>query len=195
MTGNVVFLGFAIGGAPGFSILRCLAALIGFLAGAAIGGRLAAVMTGAPRRKWLLIVAVLETVLFFVAAWSARGYDMDRLAPASGLYPMILMTGMAMGLRNATVRQLAVPDLTTTVLTLTLTGLVADSFLTGGSNPRWQRHVVAVVSIFAGSALGAILVYAAGLAVPLVVTGACVMLATIAYAFHPASKLPANKPH
>ena len=32
-----------------------------------------------------------------------------------------------MGIQNATARRLAVPDLTTTVLTLTLTGLAADS--------------------------------------------------------------------
>jgi hypothetical protein len=34
----------------------------------------------------------------------------------------IALLAMAMGVRNATVRRLAVPDLTTTVLTMTLTG-------------------------------------------------------------------------
>jgi hypothetical protein len=34
---------------------------------------------------------------------------------------------LAMGGQNAVVRRLAVPDLTTTVLTLTVTGLVADT--------------------------------------------------------------------
>ena len=32
-----------------------------------------------------------------------------------------------MGAQNATARKLAVPDLTTTVLTLTITGIAADS--------------------------------------------------------------------
>lgn len=69
-----------------------------------------------------------------------------------------------MGLRNATVRRLAVPDLTTTVLTLTLTGIAADSALAGGRNPRLGRRLAAVLSIFVGSAIGAALVARGGLA-------------------------------
>jgi hypothetical protein len=38
-----------------------------------------------------------------------------------------------MGLRNAIVRKPAVPDMTTTVLTLTITSLAADSSLAGGA--------------------------------------------------------------
>ena len=40
MTGNVVFLGFALAGAPGFSITASLAAVASFAAGALLGGRL-----------------------------------------------------------------------------------------------------------------------------------------------------------
>src|SRR5580704_9137268 len=40
MTGNIVFLGFALLGAPGFSITASLAALAAFAVGALIGGRL-----------------------------------------------------------------------------------------------------------------------------------------------------------
>src|ERR1700733_10866894 len=42
MTGNVVFLGFAVAGAPGFSIAASLAAIAAFVVGALLGGRLAA---------------------------------------------------------------------------------------------------------------------------------------------------------
>src|SRR5438094_9459629 len=41
MTGNVVFLGFAVAGAPDFSIPASLLAIAGFLVGALTGGRLA----------------------------------------------------------------------------------------------------------------------------------------------------------
>jgi uncharacterized membrane protein YoaK (UPF0700 family) len=41
MTGNVVFLAFAVAGAPGLSITGSLTALIAFLIGALIGGRVA----------------------------------------------------------------------------------------------------------------------------------------------------------
>jgi hypothetical protein len=39
MTGNVVFLGFALVGAPGFSIAASVAALMSFWLGALVGGR------------------------------------------------------------------------------------------------------------------------------------------------------------
>lgn len=187
MTGNVVFLGFAAAGAPGFSIPRCAMALLGFVAGAALGGRLGLALSSGSRRRWLLTIAVVESSLFFAAALVAPGYHADSLTPATQLYALIVLTAVAMGLRNATVRRLAVPELTTTVLTLTVTGLAAESVLAGGSNPRWTRRLASVVAIFAGAAIGAMLLFAVGLAVTLLVTGAVVLLATLAYAAHPAS--------
>ncbi len=59
MTGNVVFLGFAVAGASQFSIARSLASLIAFLMGAVLGGRLSVAMAGSIRRRWLLSTAVL----------------------------------------------------------------------------------------------------------------------------------------
>lgn len=189
MTGNVVFLGFAVGGAPGFSIPRCAAAIAGFLLGAAIAGRLGVVMENAPRRKWLLCVAGVEAALFFASALIAMDYDAKSLAPSSHLYLLIVMTAVAMGLRNATVRRLSVADMTTTVLTLTLTGIAADSSLAGGVNPRWSRRVGAVILMFLGAALGAALLSCAGLAAPLWITGATVLIATLVYAMHPDSQM------
>src|SRR5256712_4749003 len=188
MTGNVVFLGFAVVGIPGFSVARAVVSLVGFVVGAMLGGRLGVAMAGVARRRWLLTVAVVEAGLFFIAAWVAIGYDLVAFTPVPTLYALIVLTAVAMGLRNATVRRLAVPDLTTTVLTLTLTGLAADSTLAGGGNPRLGRRLAAVLAIFAGSAVGAGLVSLGGLAPPLVVSGACILLVTVTYAMHPASK-------
>src|SRR4051794_919330 len=118
MTGNVVFWGFALAGAPQYSIARCATALAAFLVGAACGGRLATALSGATQRRWLRVVAGVESGLFFAAALLAMGYNPDSLAPTWKLYTLIILTGAAMGLRNATVRRLGVADLTTTVLTL-----------------------------------------------------------------------------
>src|SRR5207253_7898013 len=139
MTGNVVFLGFALARVPGFSAVRSLAALAAFLAGAVIGGRLGIRLDGS-RGRWLATVAVVESSLLFAAALTAVGYDGAQLVPVARLYSLIGLTAVAMGLRNATVRRLAVPDLTTTVLTLTLAGLGADSSFAGGANPRFARR-------------------------------------------------------
>ncbi|WP_206076897.1 YoaK family protein [Massilia horti] len=187
MTGNVAFLGFAIGGAPGFSVPRCLTAVGGFLLGAAIGARLCKTLAKVPRRRWLMIIGCLEAALLLAAALFAIGYDLDKLVPVTQLYGLILTTSLAMGVRNATTRQLAVPDLTTTVLAQTLTGLAADSFLAGKDNPRWTRRAAAVVCMFLGATLGAALIYAIGLAVPLALAGVLVLAAMFAYALHPAS--------
>jgi uncharacterized protein DUF1275 len=68
------------------------------------------------------------------------------------LYAMIGLTGIAMGVRNATIRKLGVPDLTTTVPTLTIAGFAADSSLARGSNAGWPRRVGSVVAMLAGAA-------------------------------------------
>src|SRR3954471_18232858 len=46
MTGNVVFIGFALAGAAGFSLLGSVVALVAFLLGAAAGGVLIARFAG-----------------------------------------------------------------------------------------------------------------------------------------------------
>src|SRR3954463_8004695 len=66
MTGNTVFLGFAVGGAPGFEIPRYVAALLAFLTGALVGGRIANAFAQSTRRWWLLTVAAVEAILFWV---------------------------------------------------------------------------------------------------------------------------------
>jgi uncharacterized membrane protein YoaK (UPF0700 family) len=181
MTGNVVLLGFAAVGVPGLSVARSLMALGGFLVGAAFGGRLGTVMASATRRKWLLTAAVAEAALIFAAALASLGFDIASVTPVNRLYAVIVLTAVAMGLRNATVRRLAVPDLTTTVLTLTVTGLAADSSLAGGNNPRSLRRIFSVVAMFGGAAFGAILLRY-GLALPLVIAGVCVLGANVACA-------------
>src|SRR5215470_11254266 len=52
MTGNVVFLGFAVAGAPELSIARSLTALVAFLIGALIGGRIATHLSEVSKPSW-----------------------------------------------------------------------------------------------------------------------------------------------
>jgi uncharacterized membrane protein YoaK (UPF0700 family) len=180
MTGNVVFLAFAVAGAPGVSVARSLTSLGAFLIGAAAGGRLALSMAAASRRRWLLTIAMSESGLLFAAALVSIGVDVGSVPP-SRLYTVIVLTALAMGIRNATVRRLAVPDMTTTVLTLTLTALASESSLAGGTNPRIQRRVVSVALMFLGAAIGTVLMRI-GPAVPLALAGVCVLATTVAYA-------------
>lgn len=78
---------------------------------------------------------------------------------ASG-YVLISLMALAMGIRNAAVRKLGVPDLTTTVLTMTLTGLAADSPPAGGSGKGSARKLAAILAMLAGGLTGALLLKA-----------------------------------
>ncbi len=188
MTGNIVFLGFAVAGAPGFEPAPYLVAIAAFLAGALIAGRTGKAHAGRPLRRWLMVAALIEAALLWIAACVAIGFDIAT--PDGRLLAIVALTAVTMGFRNATIRQLKVPDLTTTVLTMTLTGLAADSSMAGGANPNWQRRIGGVVAIFAGAVLGAVLVMRAGLSVPLALAGALVLAGTIACARHPAAAEP-----
>ena len=66
------------------------------------------------------------------------------------------MLGFAMGAQAALARRVKVADVTTVVVTSTLTGLAADSRLAGGTGKFWVRRVLAVVLITAGAATGAL---------------------------------------
>jgi uncharacterized membrane protein YoaK (UPF0700 family) len=83
-----------------------------------------------------------------------------------------------MGLQNATARRLAVPDLTTTVLTLTITGTAADSALIGGRGSTAVRRVISVAAMFTGALAGALMVVQLSIVLPLV--AGLVVLAAVA---------------
>jgi uncharacterized membrane protein YoaK (UPF0700 family) len=182
MTGNVVFLGFAASGAPGFRVAPYLIGIAFFLAGALVGGRAGRRQAGGSERRWLLGAAVFETALLWAAAGVGIGYDHQAMAPEWRMVAIIALTAVAMGFRNATIRQLKVADLTTTVLTLTLTGLGADSLAAGGGNPNWGRRIGAVVAIFVGAAIGAALLFRFGIVAPLAAAGALILIGTAACA-------------
>src|SRR6266705_3140614 len=156
MTGNVVFLAFAVAGAPGLSITRSLTALVAFLAGALIGGRVATLLSEAFTPSWITTALSLESALLLAATLAAINFR-DSLGSSFQLSSIIVLTACAMGIRNATVRKMAIPDLTTTVLTLTITGLAADSRFAGGTNPRWRRRLLAVLVMFFGALIGTLL--------------------------------------
>jgi uncharacterized membrane protein YoaK (UPF0700 family) len=93
-------------------------------------------------------------------------------------YALIAVLAIAMGIQNAAARKLAVPDLTTTVLTLTLTGMAADSTIAGGHGSKAGRRLIAVAAMLAGAVIGAALVLYAHIVYPLII--ALMVLATVA---------------
>jgi uncharacterized membrane protein YoaK (UPF0700 family) len=152
MTGNVVFLGFSVDRHSGLSPVASLIAISGFLVGASAGGRLASRLSVRPHRWLAAAIGAEASVLAFVAILTAVG-----VLPFSGRgdYATVVVLAVALGVQNSTVRHFAVPDMTTTVLSLTLTGLAADSALVGGAGSRPHRRLGSVAAMLAGALIGA----------------------------------------
>jgi uncharacterized membrane protein YoaK (UPF0700 family) len=183
MTGNVVFLGFAAAGAGGLSVTGSLLALASFLLGSAAAARLAA-RIGDDRLHQLRDATGVQVVLCAVAIPVAAVAG-QQLGSGSR-HALIVLLALAMGVQNATARRLAVPDLTTTVLTLTLTGIAADSWLGGGSGARTARRVLAVAAMLLGAVIGALLLLQVAPVAPLALAGG--ILATVVVVAHRAAR-------
>ncbi len=174
-TGNVVLLGFAIAGVGGFTVVATLISLASFLAGIGIGG-----LIGRDRRSgatgWMRLELTIEIALLAAAALLAIGVD-----PGAGdearRYAAIALLAAAMGNRNVAVRDLAVANLaTTTVVSMTMTGLLADSErFRGARGTNLVRRGGAVAAMLAGALAGALLARHTDAAVPLAVATACVI--------------------
>jgi uncharacterized membrane protein YoaK (UPF0700 family) len=184
MTGNVVFLAFAVGGASGFIWWASLLAVITFLLGAFIGGRIA--RSRADHRGRLLLLGAIVQATLLIAALIVT---LVLTAPPKGesyagvpLAVLVVLLGTAMGLQNATARALAVPDLTTTVLTQTLTGLSADSAARGPTGGRFGRRLLAILTMFVGGLFGAMLVVTGHGRSPLLIAGLLLVIVVAAAA-------------
>ena len=172
MTGNVVFIGFALAGAPGISLGGSLVALAAFLFGAVFGGRLSR-RFASHRANLLAVAAAFKVPLILAAA------IVSVLRPANA-FAILAALGVSMGLQNAVARNLGIADVTTTVLTMTLTGIAADSSFAGGTNPRLARRITAVITMMAGAFLGGWIVLRASVGSALFTAATIVAIAGIA---------------
>jgi len=155
MTGNVVFLGFTADPHSGLSFAASLTAIGGFVIGALAGGRVAHTLAAARPGRWLSIAFTAEAVILGVVAvltaTTVLGYA------GNSAYATIALLALALRVQNSTARHLGAADLTTTVLTLTLTGLAADSALACGPGAKPHRRLGSIAAMLAGAATGAAL--------------------------------------
>lgn len=151
MTGNVVLLGMAVAGDTSLPILRPALALVFFMVGAAIAGR---VLRKGPE-GWsgrtsvsLLTVTVGATGLaVLVGLVDVAADELLGSVVTSGL-------AMVMGIQAATAKRLKVAEVTTVVVTSTITGLASDSRFAGGTSPFWVRRALAILLIGLGAVAG-----------------------------------------
>ena len=160
ITGTIVTLGLALAGTIGIVRETALAALVTFVLGAYAGGKLIARLGG--HRGRLLVWTTVVELVFVVAAVPVVVPLTVTVVPTLSVRAVVAAALLAfgMGIQNATVRRLKVPDITTTVVTMAVTGIASDEH--GGGRDTVVRRLVAVLMLLAGAALGALLVLRAG---------------------------------
>lgn len=175
MTGNVVILGMALAGADGLPVAGPLVALGGFLAGAAAAG---ATLRGAPP-GWTRRCTVLLAGIAVVLALTAAALAADETPARAIALCTTAVLGLAMGAQAGTARHVAVKEVTTVVVTSTITSLAAESWFGNRAGAQLARRGGAVALIVLGAATGALVLrasLAAAVAVAAVVTAAVAAL-------------------
>ncbi|WP_330328643.1 DUF1275 domain-containing protein [Streptomyces sp. NBC_00536] len=176
MTGNVVFLGFALAGDRTLSAEASAVALAAFLAGALVAGRLRRTREAAGLAGPLVAV---QAALVGAALATREG--------GAGQLAVIVPLALGMGLQNGVVHRLGVPDLTTTVVTRALAGLAADRW-----GPASVRRLVTVLTLLAGALTGGALTLGHGPRPALVL--ATLLLLVVALAATRAARAPRARP-
>jgi len=152
MTGNVVLLGMAMAGGNSLPILRPALALAFFMLGAALAGRLLR-RNGegwSPQTSAALLAVSL-------GLWALTVFVLLAPVQADPTLGSTVTSALAllMGTQAATAKRLKVAEITTVVVTSTITGLASDSRLAGGKGTFWQRRALAIVLIMLGALAGA----------------------------------------
>ncbi len=188
MTGNVVFLGFSVDPHSGLSAAASVIAIGGFVAGALAGGRAAHRLAAEHPERWLGTTFAAEALILGLAAVLAGVAVLPYTG--EGRFATIAILAAALGIQNSTVRHLGAPDLTTTVLTLTLTGLAADSALAGGPGAKPHRRLGSAAAMLAGAAAGAGILQASPTTVLAI---AAVLVAAVSAWFMTGTRNPARR--
>lgn len=176
MTGNVVLLGLALSARAGAEAVRAAVALAGFTVGVMVAARAigrartdrpagaapaaaeAGTSTTAAPASWrprvtATIGATLALQLVFAAGWLIA----DGSPTGGGRDVLVAVSALAMGAQSAAVASLGLPNVATTYVTGTLTGLLG-SLATGTRASVDLLRVGVIVGLALGATAGALLV-------------------------------------
>lgn len=165
MTGNMVLLGVGTAAADTLLVVSCVVAISSFVAGAAIGARVAGT-PAADDSLWPQAVTValyIELVLFavFACCWWVLG----STPSTDWLFPLLGLNAAALGMQSSAIQRFGVSGLSTTYLTGTLTTVVSK--LIAGQGLRKVAHSLAILlGLIVGAGIGTVLVEWAPVAVP-----------------------------
>lgn len=159
MTGNVLFIGFALVGVPGIPLLNNVVALSGFVFGSILSGRILGRRydQGFPTRSVATLAGGAVIASGLLATWVVVR---DLAQP--GLLVVTFLLAVVMGSQVTAVKPIGNSDVTTIVVTNTVANLARDSRLAGGPGERWIPRLLAVAAMGVGAAIGAGLIRFSG---------------------------------
>jgi uncharacterized membrane protein YoaK (UPF0700 family) len=185
-TGNVIFLGLGIAGAPNTHVAGPLIAIVCFVAAGAVAATFA-------RRAAEDEVVLGRAIVIEIPMLAAAAVLAALAAPSPGewsAYVLIAIASAAMGARTTLARAVGGPNLATTVLNLTVTMFAAHVPLATASSADIAQRAAAFAAIAAGAVSGALLVKTS-VALALGVAAALTCAAGVA---HLATRRPRERP-
>ena len=155
MTGNVVILGMGIAADGGLPVAGPLIALMGYVLGAAVVG-------GVIRRReraWSSVITAIVVInaVVLAAVATALLFIPNPGQSAAGIASAATIA-VVMGAQASVARFLAVTDMTTVVVTSTITSYASETLFKGGLTWFTHRRLWAVVAIFAGALAGGLMI-------------------------------------
>ena len=155
MTGNVLFIGFALVGVAGIPFFNNVIALLGFVTGSIVGGRIVGGghAKGLPTVSAVLLLSGGLLGLAIATIWTVVGHLDQPL-----LLVLTFLLAAVMGSQVSAVKPIGNSDVTTIVVTNTLANLARDSKLAGGIGERWASRLLAILAMGAGAAVGAFVI-------------------------------------
>jgi uncharacterized membrane protein YoaK (UPF0700 family) len=178
MTGNIVILGMGLADEGSLPVAGPLLALIMYVLGAAVTGR----QLVTPKPTWTPVVTAICGGSAFILAATATALAKLPIAGGSGAGMVIAASiAMVMGAQAATARALAVADMTTVVVTSTITAYATETLFAPGLAWLTHRRLWAILAIFGGALAGALLMK---LDISAPVYAAAALTAAVAFSGH-----------
>ncbi|MFC0452296.1 YoaK family protein [Rhodococcus jostii] len=169
MTGNIVILAMGVAGADELPVLGPASALVAFAVGAFVTG----IALRSSSSLWTLRVTLaLTTGASILFALAVVLFVVDGAPSPLVQVGVASLTAATMGEQAYVARSLAVKDLTTVVVTSTLTSFAGDSLVRGGRHAVFNRRITAIAVLFAGAAVGALLLLFGHIWVPMMLAAA-----------------------
>ena len=167
MTGNLVLFGISAAEGDGSLARHILTAVLCYIAGCVLGGRLAGTPAG-DQPVWPRAVTLALSVEFVIFAGYATGWWLTGSAPTGSVQlGLLAVNALALGVQSSSVQRFGVSGLSTTYMTGTLTTMIVR--LTSGHRLRDVADSLQILgSLVVGAVIAAALADHAPVLAPLV---------------------------